>query len=174
MKQVNPEFGVNIDAEAVAQVLGLKRSEIDDCFPVEQVSTGLPHIIVPLQKLASLKRARVILHKYNNLINNTWAKPILIFCPESHTGVNDISVRMFADYYGVPEDPATGSGNGCLAAYLVKHRYWGKNEINIRSEQGYEINRPSLLYLKAHDIGSAIDVFVGGKSITVAQGKMIT
>jgi trans-2,3-dihydro-3-hydroxyanthranilate isomerase len=172
MKQVNPEFGGNIDVEAVAEVLGLRRSEIDERFPVQQVSTGLPHIIVPLQKLDSLKRARVLLDKYYDLIKNTWAKPILIFCPESHTGANDISVRMFADYYGVPEDPATGSGNGCLAAYLVKNRYWGKNKINIRSEQGYEIRRPSLLYLKAQDIGSAIDVFVGGKSITVARGEM--
>jgi trans-2,3-dihydro-3-hydroxyanthranilate isomerase len=172
MKQVNPEFGGNIDVEAIAEVLGLRRSEIDERFPVQQVSTGLPHIIVPLQKLDSLKRARVLLDKYYDLIKNTWAKPILIFCPESHTGVSDISVRMFADYYGVPEDPATGSGNGCLAAYLVKNRYWGESKINIRAEQGYEIQRPSLLYLKAQAIGSAINVFVGGKSITVARGEM--
>jgi trans-2,3-dihydro-3-hydroxyanthranilate isomerase len=172
MKQVNPEFGGNIDVEAVAEVLGLRRSEIDERFPVQQVSTGLPHIIVPLQKLDSLKRARVLLDKYYDLIKNTWAKPILIFCPESHTGISDISVRMFADYYGVPEDPATGSGNGCLAAYLVKNRYWGESKINIRAEQGYEIQRPSLLYLKAQAIGSAINVFVGGKSITVARGEM--
>jgi trans-2,3-dihydro-3-hydroxyanthranilate isomerase len=79
---------------------------------------------------------------------------------------------MFADCYGVPEDPATGSGNGCLAAYLVKNRYWGKNKINVRSEQGYEINRPSLLYLKAEEMGGQINVFVGGKSITIARGEM--
>jgi trans-2,3-dihydro-3-hydroxyanthranilate isomerase len=81
---------------------------------------------------------------------------------------------MFADCYGISEDPATGSGNGCLAAYLVKHRYWGKNEIDIRSEQGYEINRPSLLYLKAQEINSQIDVRVGGKSITIAKGEFLS
>ncbi|HEX7415781.1 MAG TPA: PhzF family phenazine biosynthesis protein [Smithellaceae bacterium] len=149
MKQVNPEFGGIIGADTIVHVLGLRRSEIDERFPVEEVSTGLPHIIVPLKSLDSLKRAHINKDKYFDLIKNTWAKPILIFCPESHRGLNDISVRMFADYYGVPEDPATGSGNGCLAAYLVKYRYWGKNEIDICSEQGYEINRPSLLYLKA-------------------------
>jgi trans-2,3-dihydro-3-hydroxyanthranilate isomerase len=171
MKQVNPEFGGNIDADTIAEALGLGRSEIDERFPVEEVSTGLPHIIVPLKSLDSLKRAHINKDKYFDLIKNTWAKPILIFCPESHRGLNDISVRMFADYYGVPEDPATGSGNGCLAAYLVKHRYWGKNEIDIRSEQGYEINRPSLLYLKAQEIKGQIDVYVGGKSITIAKGN---
>jgi trans-2,3-dihydro-3-hydroxyanthranilate isomerase len=173
MKQVPPEFGKKIDVAAVAEVLGLKRTEIDERFPVEEVSTGLPHIIIPLKKLESVERARVSLDKYYNLIKNTWAKPILIFCPKSHTGKNDISVRMFADCYGVPEDPATGSGNGCLAAYLVKNKYWGKEEINIRSEQGYEINRPSLLYLKAAIVNKEIQVHVGGKSIVVARGELL-
>lgn len=171
MKQVPPEFGKNINVASVAEVLSIKESEIDERFPVEEVSTGMPHIIVPLKKLDSLKRVRISLGKYYDLIKNTWAKPILIFCPESHKGLNDISVRMFADYYGVPEDPATGSGNGCLAAYLVKNRYWGKEEINIRVEQGYEIKRPSLLYLKAQEINGRINVYVGGKSITIAEGN---
>jgi len=133
MKQVEPEFGKNIDVNLIADVLRLNIDEFDQRFPVEEVSTGLPHIIVPLKTLNSLRRAHVDREKYFNLIENTWAKPILIFCPESHTGLNDISVRMFADCYGISEDPATGSGNGCLAAYLVKHRYWGKSKIDIRS-----------------------------------------
>ena len=171
MKQVKPEFGKNIDVNVIADVLRLNIDELDQRFPVEEVSTGLPHIIVPLKSLDSLKRTHINKDKYFDLVEKTWAKPILIFCPESHKGFNNISVRMFADCYGISEDPATGSGNGCLAAYLVKHRYWGKNEINIRSEQGYEINRPSLLYLRAQEINGGIDVYVGGKSITIAKGN---
>jgi trans-2,3-dihydro-3-hydroxyanthranilate isomerase len=171
MKQVSPEYGDNIDAGIIAKVLELKQSELDERFPIEEISTGLPHIIVPLKSLDSLQRSHINRDRYFDLIKKTWAKAILIFCPESHRGLNDISVRMFADYYGVPEDPATGSGKGCLAAYLVKHRYWGKNEIDIRSEQGYEINRPSLLYLKAQEINGQIDVYIGGKSITIAEGS---
>lgn len=172
MKQVQPEFGAVLDSHAIAEILGLKQSDIDKRFPVQEVSTGLPHIIVPLKKLASLKKARVAVEKYFDFINNTWAKPILVFCPESHTGKNDISVRMFAECYGIPEDPATGSGNGCLAAYFIKNHYWGNAEIDIRAEQGYEINRPSLLYLRAKKINGEIEVFVGGKSKTVAEGTM--
>jgi trans-2,3-dihydro-3-hydroxyanthranilate isomerase len=77
------------------------------------------------------------------------------------------------DYYGVPEDPATGSGNGCLAGYLVKHRYYGQDSIDIRSEQGYEMGRPSLLLLKARQQDKGIDIFVGGKSVMVAQGEFV-
>lgn len=172
MRQINPEFGRKIESRYLAEVLGLSPAEINKNFPVEEVSTGLPHIIVPLKTLDSLKRIRIVLDKYYDLIDKTWGKPVLVFCPESHNGMHDLSVRMFADYYGVPEDPATGSGNGCLAAYLVKNRYWGRDAIDVRAEQGYEINRPSLLYLRAAEKGGKIEVFIGGRSITVAAGEL--
>lgn len=173
MKQLAPEFGQELGKDTIALMLGLGPEDIDSHFPVQEVSTGLPHIIVPLKTLDSLKRAKVDRDRYFELIEETWAKPVLVFCPEPHLRQNDISVRMFADYYGIAEDPATGSGNGCLAAYLVRHRYWGQAEIDIRSEQGYEIGRPSLLYLKAGEKDGQIHVTVGGKAITIAKGEFV-
>lgn len=173
MQQIEPTFGKHLSAEPLASVLGLDVNEIDTRCPIEEVSTGLPHIIVPLRTLESLKKARVNREKYFDLIRTTWAKPVLIFCPEPHEKRNDISVRMFADAFGIPEDSATGSGNGCLAGYLVKHRYFGKPEINIRSEQGYEIGRPSLLYLKAGTTEGKMRIQVGGKSVIAARGGMV-
>ena len=153
MKQVEPEFGKQHPAEAIAAILGLPAADIDDRYPVQEVSTGLPFFIVPLKTLAALKTAKIDRDKYFAFIKDSWAKGILVFCPQAHEARNDISVRVFVDYFGVPEDPATGSGNGCLAGYLVKHRYFGKDSIDIRSEQGYEIGRPSLLLLKAEQEG---------------------
>lgn len=86
---------------------------------------------------------------------------------------NDLCVRVFADYYGVPKDPATGSANGCLAGYLVKHRYFKKDKVNIQVEQGYEIGRPSLLLLRAESREGKINVFVGGRVIMVAKGEFV-
>jgi trans-2,3-dihydro-3-hydroxyanthranilate isomerase len=81
---------------------------------------------------------------------------------------------MFADYYGIPEDPATGSANGCLAAYLVKNQYFGQDQINVRVEQGYEVGRPSLLLLKAKQgKGEKIDVNVGGRVQPIAKGELL-
>jgi trans-2,3-dihydro-3-hydroxyanthranilate isomerase len=54
----------------------------------------------------------------------------------------------------------------------VKHRYFGKDQIDIRAEQGYEIARPSLLYLKAKDTEGQIDISVGGKVVMVARGEL--
>jgi trans-2,3-dihydro-3-hydroxyanthranilate isomerase len=173
MKQMPPSFGQAFSSDLISQVVSVNAEEIDSRFPVQDVSTGVPCIIVPLKTLDAVKRARISRDIYFELIKDIPAKEILIFCPEAYYKKNDLNVRFFADYYGVPEDPATGSANGCLAAYLVKHRYFGKDRINIRVEQGYEIGRPSLLLLKAEDKEGEIDVHVGGKVIMVAKGEFV-
>jgi len=159
MEQNPPTFGRFFDTDSIAQILNLNEDDIDDRFPIQEVSTGAPFIIVPLKTLDALKRARIPRNK-----------AILVFCPETYSKENHLSVRVFADLYGVLEDPATGSANGCLAGYLVKHRYFGKERINIRVEQGYEISRPSLLFLKAVE-KEGLDIHVGGKVVMVAKGK---
>jgi len=45
----------------------------------------------------------------------------------------DLAARVFVDYYGVPEDPATGSGNGCLAGYQARYDYLRTNMSEVRS-----------------------------------------
>jgi trans-2,3-dihydro-3-hydroxyanthranilate isomerase len=174
MEQNPPTFGKFFDTEKLSQILNLDENDIDIRFPIQEVSTGLPFIIVPLKKLDALKQVKVNIDKSFELMENTEAKSILIFCPETRNKGNDLSVRVFGHYHGVPEDPATGSANGCLAAYLVKHEYFNKNLIDIKVEQGYEIGRPSLLYLRAEgsDEGE-ISVSVGGKVILSAIGELI-
>jgi trans-2,3-dihydro-3-hydroxyanthranilate isomerase len=172
MKQLPPEFSHVFSPDAIAPVLSLHEHDIDDRFFIQEVSTGLPFIIVPLKSLDAVKRARVTRDEYYELINNTKAKALLVFCPESYSKENDLNVRVFADYYGIQEDPATGSANGCLAGYLVKNSYFGENRIDIKVEQGYEIGRPSLLYLRAEET-QEIDIFVGGKVIMVARGEIV-
>lgn len=173
MKQVEPVFGKVFDAGDVARVLTLERDDIDERFPIREVSTGLPFIIVPLKKLEALKRIAINKDLCFRLIENSQAKMFLVFCPETYNRNNNLNVRVFCDYFKIPEDPATGSGNGCLAGYLVKHRYFGKEGIDVRVEQGYEIGRPSLLYIKAEDKDGKIDVNVGGNVVMVAEGQLV-
>ena len=174
MKQKSPVFGEILESNQVAQVLDVDKNDIDGRSPIQEVSTGLPFIIVPLKSLDALKKIRINREKYFELIEDLEAKAILVFCPEAYNKENHLNARVFAEYYGVYEDPATGSANGCLAAYLVKHRYFGKNRIDIRVEQGYEIKRPSLLFLRAEEKENGdIDVMVGGKVVMVAKGEFV-
>lgn len=172
MKQVQPEFGPTLSPSQVAPVLDLTESDLDPRFPIQQVSTGLPFLIVPLKGLDAVRRARVNLDRLNELVATLDAKMIFIFSPESYHPENQLNARMFGDLFGVPEDPATGSANGCLAGYLVKHRYFGSNEISVRVEQGYEIKRSSLLRLRASERDRVYDINVGGEVFLVARGEL--
>jgi trans-2,3-dihydro-3-hydroxyanthranilate isomerase len=98
---------------------------------------------------------------------------ILLFCPQTYSKTNKLNVRVFVDAFGIPEDPATGSGNGCLAAYLSKYQYFGNSDLEISVEQGYEINRPSILYLKTKANKETILIQVGGQVRLVAKGELL-
>ncbi|MGX9134197.1 PhzF family phenazine biosynthesis protein [Rummeliibacillus sp. JY-2-4R] len=171
MKHNEPTFGKILDSNNISDVLNIDKVNIDDRFPIQEVSTGLPVIIVPLKSLEAVKEVTINKEKYFELIKHMEAKAIMVFCPEVYNSENDLNVRDFADYYGIPEDAATGSANGCLASYLVKYKYLKKSKIYIRVEQGYEIERPSLLFLKAYDDDGKINVYVGGKVVKIAQGE---
>ena len=172
MKQKTPTFHDTFDKDIIAQALNLNPVDIDPGFPVQEVSTGLPFIMAPLISLDAVKRAVVDKNIFFGLIEKTAAKAILVFCPQTYEDDSDLNARVFVDYYGIPEDPATGSANGCLAGYLAKHRYFGSDSFKVRVEQGYEINRPSLLTLEAETKGNEIDVYVGGKVVMVAKGEL--
>jgi trans-2,3-dihydro-3-hydroxyanthranilate isomerase len=172
MRQASPSFGATLSTEHVLPVLGLEPDDVDDRFPIQTVSTGVPFIIVPLKHLAALQRITINRDRYFELVA-TAAADILVVCPETRYPENHLSVRVFAELLGIPEDPATGSANGCLAAYLVNHQYYGTQAIDQRVEQGYEIGRPSLLLLKAEKLDDTIQVMVGGRSILVAKGDWL-
>ncbi|RKX28433.1 MAG: phenazine biosynthesis protein [Candidatus Zixiibacteriota bacterium] len=172
MKQKPPEFGEIYDRNVMADILNLEVGDIDERFPVEEVSTGFYTSIVPLKSIDAIKRARASVPKLLKHIQNKRAKTILIFCPETYYEQNALNVRFFADYLGIAEDPATGSANGCLAGYLVKNKYIGTDSIDIKVEQGYEIRRPSLLMLKAAQKTDKIDVYVGGEVQMIARGEL--
>jgi trans-2,3-dihydro-3-hydroxyanthranilate isomerase len=162
-----------LDASALTTVLSLDLDDIDERFPIQEVSTGIPFIIVPLKNQAALKRIRVNRDKYFELVKTTQSQEILVFCPETYAPENQFSVRVFAESLGIPEDPATGSANGCLAGYLVEYAYLGEQFFDVRVEQGYEIGRPSLLLLKAEKNNDTIEVSVGGKVVMVAKGEFV-
>jgi trans-2,3-dihydro-3-hydroxyanthranilate isomerase len=172
MRQLPPTFGATLDSALIAPTLNLEMTDLDDRSPVQEVSTGLPALIVPLRDLDALQRCKVDWERHTEVAGP--GKNLYVFCPESHDdGPGDLSARMFANDPGVPEDPATGSAAGCLAAYLLGHAYLGTDSIDVRVEQGYEIGRPSLLYLQAARDGDQTTVHVGGKVQMVARGELV-
>lgn len=173
MRQPHPTYGRRVPHRQLAAVLGLRLADFDVRFPAEEVSTGLPHLIVPLRSRKALAGINVDREAMIRLVERQEAKSVLAFCTGAEDRRNQLSVRVFVDYHGVPEDPATGSGNGCLAAWLVRHRYFGADAIDIRSEQGVTMGRPSVLCLRAMATSQGTEVRIGGGVVTVAHGELV-
>ena len=169
MTQNQPEFMDGPAAAEVAAALCLDVSDIDTRFPIERVSTGLPFLLVPVVSLAAVQKARVQGAAYDHLCEQDH-KAIFFFSSETVDPTNKVHARMFADAFGVPEDPATGSANGCLAAWLVRHRYFEASEIDLTVEQGVEMGRASRLHLRASENEGTFSIHVGGRVIPVAEG----
>ena len=172
MRQNPPTFGPRFEAGELARILNIDESDIDSRFPIQEVSTGMAFVLARIRSLAALQKARVNLDRLRALLGAHDAIAPAIFCTETLHADNDIHVRVLDDVYGAPEDPATGSANGCIAGYLVKHGALGGDKIAIRSEQGYQIGRPSLLYLEAQQVDDEIVISVGGRVELVAQGQL--
>ena len=173
MSQQSPLFGEELPQDDLAAVLGLEPDQVDDNWPVQVVSTGLPTIIVPLTGREALEAVELDRAAYDTLVDGRAAKLVHTVCRDPREHKNDLAVRMFAPHFGVPEDPATGSANGCLAAYLSQHGYLDSPTVDVRVEQGHEMGRPSLLYLTARQTDDDIDVEVGGRVVPVARGELL-
>jgi len=170
MRQPRPEFGRTYDAGPIAKMLSLGADEIDASYPILEVSTGVPFLMVPLRSKDSLARIEVDAECMNGLLLNAWAQAPVVFARGGHEKGQDLSVRVFPLLHGVAEDAATGSGNGCLAAYLSRTRYLGNESVDAVVGQGYEMGRPSTLHLRAEPSDGAIAVDVGGRVQKVAEG----
>jgi trans-2,3-dihydro-3-hydroxyanthranilate isomerase len=168
MRQPQPSFGDVLTVEQAAASLGLQRHQIDDRYPVQNVSTGVEFLIVPVKSLADLRTIEVS--------QQPCADAILAFCPGAYSPGQTLAARVFATSMGVVEDAATGSANGCLAAYLLEHDYFGELQIDLKVGQGYEIKRPSQLYLRATkttEQSAEFSINVGGRVRLVAQGEWL-
>jgi trans-2,3-dihydro-3-hydroxyanthranilate isomerase len=169
MTQLNPEFGETHPIEVFADILGLSVDDFDTDYPIQEVSTGVYFYMVPLKTRAALKRIKVDTEKLAEYSKGRKASTPFMFCKEPEDPANHAKARLLGKW----EDPATGSANGCFLGYSVKHRYFGGSKVDVMVEQGAEMNRPSILYLRGEERGDEISVEVGGKVAYVAKGELV-
>ena len=178
MTQDRPTFhAVLEDVTDLAAGLGLApEAIIATGLPVQVVSTGVPQMMVPVRSLAEvqgLDAGELNIAALNRACHAVGTQCVMVFTFETERPEATVHVRMFAPLLGVPEDPATGSANGALGAYLVHHRAVPLTgpTVHVLSEQGAEINRPSTLYVEVDSAGEEITaVRVGGEVVPVVEG----
>ncbi len=158
MQQPIPTWTLFDRPDELLSALGVASSSL----PIEVYRNGPPHVYVGLPSEQAVAELRPDMSRLLDL-------GVAANCFAGRD--RSWKTRMFFPAAGVPEDPATGSAAGPLAAHLARHGQidFGQ-EIEIR--QGDEISRPSLLYAKATGKGDSIDsIEVGGAAQIVSEGQ---
>jgi trans-2,3-dihydro-3-hydroxyanthranilate isomerase len=174
MTQLPPTFSPPFEPRAdVAAALGLEPADLVPELPVQEITCGVPYLMVPLRDRATVDRAVADLTAMKNLLTNDSA--FFLFSIDVGSSGQSIYSRMFAPGVGVIEDPATGSASGPLGCYLVQHRIVsGDGAGKIVSHQGVAMGRPSRIHIAIGGAPDAIhDVKVGGHAVLVGRGEII-
>lgn len=180
-------IATEMDAVRLADVLGLDPADIREAHaPAQVLSTGVPDLLVPLNGLDALRRCRpdqARLREFMALHDLVSVHP---FTLETETPGATAQGRDFAPTVGIPEEPATGTANGALGAYLVLNGLAPAPDehglLRMAMEQGYTMGRPSRIEVEV-EVGLAVDqdwtpasairtVRVGGQAVTVLRGAM--
>lgn len=169
MRQRDPEFGSTHPAEAIARLAGLELSDMDTSLPIQTVSTGLEFAIAPVRSLEALRKIRLDWPRADDYAAKTDAKFIYFLSRQTSDPAARVQVRMIF-YNG--EDPATGSGAGCAAAWMVRYGV-AQPEEPVRIDQGLEIHRRSLIHVRAgQQDNRVVNVRVGGNVVEILRGEV--
>src|SRR3954451_11172491 len=165
MLQEPAVFGDAIEAAPVLGALGLGPADAHPDLPVQPVSTGIFHLMVPLRDRVALQRARPNLLRVESLEAQTSTMVLYPFVCDGDAEDETVHARgFFAERDHVMEDPATGSAAGPLCAYL--HRHTGRRAATIA--QGVEMGRPSRL--ETAMVGDRVQV--AGECVIVLEGEL--
>lgn len=178
MTQTQPEFLDVLTHNEIANRLDIPADLMDTSLPVQEISTGLPYIIVPIKDLRAMGKLTLPLASLQKFVedrkesnaNNKLGHPtaLYFFTKGGYGNEDSYNARMFLLENGkVAEDAATGSACGCLLAYLLK--YVDQN-ITATVEQGFQMGRKSYLYLTGSIIESRFQIKVGGRTKLISEG----
>lgn len=163
------------DRTAIASALGLTPNDLVPDMPVQMVSTGSPFLYVPLRGNDIVDRVSPNLEQYRECIARAGQGVRSAFMFAAEPERNRAYCRMIGVGRGMlREDPATGSANGPLGAYLVKYGLThGDGVVEILSEQGTAMGRQSFIHLRVGTKqGQPGRVEVGGQVVPVFDGVL--
>jgi trans-2,3-dihydro-3-hydroxyanthranilate isomerase len=161
--------GSQVEGGLCAAALGLTEDDLLDIAP-QLLSAGNPTVYIAAKSREAVDRAALSGEGYAG-IRRAFAEPLCVFVftptPEG------AYARMFAPEYGIPEDPATGSSTGPLAAFMMRHGLVSAAAgTRFISEQGTRMARRSLLHVHVHGDHGKDGIDVGGRVTPVAEGVL--
>jgi trans-2,3-dihydro-3-hydroxyanthranilate isomerase len=158
------------DKSACAQTLSIDNNDILDIVP-QVLSAGNPNLFIALKDKVAIDKAHLNYDSFTALKNDSKENIcVFLFTPTPEGAYS----RMFAPDHGVPEDPATGSATGPLAAYMMQHGLVSNaSGTRFISEQGTKMGRRSILHVNIKGDNGRDGIFIGGQVTPVAECVMM-
>jgi trans-2,3-dihydro-3-hydroxyanthranilate isomerase len=159
------------DQEEIIQALNIDKNSLDKNIPFMILENGYIYIYVKdLSTLHNLQpdfRALKNITKSKNEFNCT-----VVFTLETVDKESFAHSRFFAPFYGIDEDPVTGSANGPFLLVLKKLNLIKNpaNEINLIFEQGDVLNRRGRVKVRYNHAEN--ELFISGQAVTVLKGAL--
>lgn len=152
------------DHDLILESLGITANEIQSGLKPLIVNTGNSFLIIPVKDEEVLKRLqphmetiRKLSEKYNLIGYYTYAL--------SDSGIYDATTRMFAPYYGIEEEAATGMAAGPLACFLYSQANVQKDKFLIEQGKYMHPASASEIIVRVESTDSTINsLFAGGYS----------
>lgn len=169
-----PEFwGEGRDISVVAEALGLDAADIGfDKHRPSQHSAGVPFDFVPIRSLEAIAREKPGA-TFPEVFGGDGRVAAYLYTNETVDPGHSYHARMFAPGMGLGEDPATGSAAAAFAGVLMQFEPMGDGTHDIIIEQGYEMQRPSIIALQLDiEKGALVSGEIGGEAVIVARGEL--
>lgn len=164
--------GEELPVEAIAACAGLEAADLVlNAHRPRMASVGLPFCFVQVTPEA-LTCATPNLAAFQHLAQRTGMNDRLslhLHCYAESGAPRRLRTRMFAPISGTWEDPATGSANAALAAFLLSLS--DAQDVRYEITQGVEMGRPSMLKTSARRAPDGIRATVGGGCVWVCRGE---
>jgi trans-2,3-dihydro-3-hydroxyanthranilate isomerase len=164
------KFGGN--KEEILDALGGDRAEFDDNVPFILLENKYLYI-----NIKSLKGLSFLKPDFKTLRNLTATKNefscLAVYTLETVEEESFAHSRFFAPFYGIDEDPVTGSMNGPLLPVLM-HAGFIKDEgskISRTFEQGDVLGRKGRIGVTFYPDKN--ELYISGKAVTVLKGELI-
>jgi len=157
--------------EEILDCLGIDRNDVDDKIPF--VLAGNKYLYINIESLKSLHDLKPD-YKTLNQINNSKKEfeAASIYTLETVDKGSFAHSRFFAPFYGIDEDPVTGSMNGPLVQVLIKAGIIKENGewLNYTFEQGDVLGRKGRVGVRYNS--DKKDLYISGKAVTIFKAEM--
>jgi PhzF family phenazine biosynthesis protein len=159
------------DKTEILIALGIDEAELNVSYPSILVEGG--YLYIYLEKIETLKSLNPDYKKLYGISNGKNVFSVVtVFTTETFEPENHAHLRFFAPYFGIDEDPVTGSANGPLLMVMRKLGLLEHNTENkiFTFEQGDIMGRKGRIKVTYSPLKD--ELYIAGNAVTVFKGEL--